>query len=220
MKRERQRKRAAKMLALEKKHSGKYHARIWSYAMSRILSRGHWFALRQGRSELSELTWHRFCGWRYYGDMDFQLLRQDIRRAEKMLDIQLPHGMAEAIALKKKVRKEMKFSMDMNLGWTRQMTLRMRQGMERGLPIYTRVFDSDVSWFMQVRRRPKNRYKHRWFEERQGKRWKEDYCDEAKYRKVEQFLYQRHKRMSDQLHEERPWLYAGTCRPIGSDGQG
>ena len=220
MKRKLQARRADALITAAHRGNGNYHEMVRNYAMSRILSCGSWLAWRQGRYELSLMLRHRFCGWRYYGDMDFQLLRQDIRRAEKMLDIQLTHGMAEAIALKKKVRKEMKFSMDMNLGWTRQMTLRMRQGMERGLPIYTRVFDSDVSWFMQVRRRPKNRYKHRWFEERQGKRWKEDYCDEAKYRKVEQFLYQRHKRMSDQLHEERPWLYAGTCRPVGSDGQG
>jgi len=206
MKRKLQARRADALITAAHRGNGNYHEMVRNYAMSRILSCGSWLAWRQGRYELSLMLRHRFCGWRYYGRIDFQLLRRDIRREQEMLELQLSKGMAGVLHLKQKVYKEMQAYQELFGGMMRKEKQFLNQIAERGMPIYESVFESDVDWYMQTRRRPKNRYKFEWYDKRLGSRWKLDY-DDTVYHRVEQFLYQRHKRLREQLHRNKPWLY-------------
>lgn len=143
-----------------------YHQLVWAYAMSRILSEGDWQAWRERRWGVSEQMRRKFCGMRYYGIMDFQLLRFQIRRTESMLRMKLARGDADAMELRSKVLKRMAASRTEK---PRPVPTDFQETYHedgKALPLYAFVFESDVFEYRRKRRCPKSVCKRNWFEKR------------------------------------------------------
>lgn len=177
-----------------------YHRLVWAYAMSRILSEGHWQAWREGRWGVSERMRGKFCGMRYYGILDFQMLRFQIRRTESMLRMKLARSDADAMALRREVQRRMEHFQKEKLCpvLTEYQETYHEDG--KAVPLYAFVFESDVVEYRRKRRSPKSIHKQKWFEKRAEQQGKvaDWYCTEGDAR-IEALLDERHRAFSKKL---------------------
>lgn len=169
-----------------------YDDLIRMYAMSRILCQGQMPKWRQGRWGLSAMLRLRFCGERYDGRLDFQMLRFRIRRTESLLRLQLAQGNDAAGALRKRTKDGLKFFQKLRPRRKPTSYQLFYSRDAKDFPIYAFVFTTDVDWYQQIRHRPKNRFQWAGFDK---KDWKK--LPDAS--RIEAMLDKRHREFSRRI---------------------
>lgn len=148
-----------------------YYFAINRYVMSRILGKS-----RHCQRELGKYMVLMSVGMRYGYGYTFTRLRQEIRRRTDLWESALRIRDAHALRLHKAVD-----DLDAIYGKFRDWKFSLRDRGYNGLTIYQPVFPSDIEHREEVRRRPKNRYKHWPFRRRKAHKLKRDRKKNWKY---------------------------------------